>query len=502
MKLDKNTILKEILPALIAENAQVIIYRMSIKDGKYQYISPSSIKIFGHSPKEFYDKPKIIQNIIAPKWKNYFKEKWNDLKKGIMPPTYEYQIIHGKTGELRWLNQRNVLKKDDNGNPIAIEGIVTDITKRKNIENTLYKSEENYKKYIENAPDGIFIVNEKGKYIDANPSACKMVGYSKEELLNLSIGDIKGEKNSKSSKQFFDLMKDGKISNNLNLKKKDGSIIYVALDAIKLSKNKYMAFCKDISKIKNTQIQLKRSEEKFKTIIKNSHPIIFMIDQQGKFLLSEGQMLSTLGLKPGQVVGTSALEMYKDFPDVIKGIKDALNGKTSDGIVKIKVGDKKIYFDIFFSPFKESPDKISACMGMAIDITEKINSMNALKESEERFSNFSRATFEAIVFSEKGVIIDANKQLADMFGSSSSELVGKNIMDFVAQESKDLVLQNIQYSIEKPYEHLAKKKNGTLFPIEVHGKTIYIGKQKIRVTIAVKVKVIVIMRMIMIVKRI
>ncbi|MBI5642479.1 MAG: PAS domain-containing protein [Deltaproteobacteria bacterium] len=121
---------------LLAENARDMIYRMSLPDGRYEYVSPASIVIFGYPPETFYDTPVIIKEIIHPDWKGYFVEKWAELISGNMPPFYEYQIIH-KSGEVKWLHQRNVLIRDDNGSPVAIEGIVTDVTERKQAEEGL-----------------------------------------------------------------------------------------------------------------------------------------------------------------------------------------------------------------------------------------------------------------------------------------------------------------------------------------------------------------------------
>ncbi|MDI6725776.1 MAG: ATP-binding protein, partial [Smithellaceae bacterium] len=120
----------------LAENARDMIYRMSLPDGRYEYVSPASTNLLGYTPDEFYDSPVLIQKIIHPDWHSYFEEQWRKLLAGDVPPTYEYQIIH-KSGEVRWLNQRNIMIRDRDGRPIAIEGIVTDLTERKQAEEAL-----------------------------------------------------------------------------------------------------------------------------------------------------------------------------------------------------------------------------------------------------------------------------------------------------------------------------------------------------------------------------
>lgn len=117
----------------LTENAKDTIFRMSLPDRIFEFVSEASYEIFGYTPEEFYDDKNLFSHIIHPDWQNYFENEWKNIFAGNMPPFYEYQIIH-KSGEIRWLNQRDVLIKDNNNNPIAIEGIVTDITIRKQSE--------------------------------------------------------------------------------------------------------------------------------------------------------------------------------------------------------------------------------------------------------------------------------------------------------------------------------------------------------------------------------
>jgi PAS domain S-box-containing protein len=109
------------------------------------------------------------------------------------------------------------------------------------------------------------------------------------------------------------------------------------------------------------------SEEKFRIITDHAQPIIFIIDKDGTFLLSEGRALASLGLEPGQVVGMSAFEIYKDFPAIINGLNEAMKGNTTSDV--IDVGG--IYFDIFYTPYFDQGGAVQGIMGMAVDITER-----------------------------------------------------------------------------------------------------------------------------------
>jgi PAS domain S-box-containing protein len=122
----------------LAENARDVIYRMSLPDGAYEYISPAVTELTGYAPEEFYRNPHLLREFIHPAWHGYLEEEWSRLLQGEMPPTYEFQIIH-RSGDVRWVNQRNIMVRDENGRPVAMEGIVTDITERKRSEEELGK---------------------------------------------------------------------------------------------------------------------------------------------------------------------------------------------------------------------------------------------------------------------------------------------------------------------------------------------------------------------------
>lgn len=146
----------------LAENASDVLYRMSLPDGHYEYMSPASLTMFGYTPEEFYASPVLIRAIIHPAWHGYFEEQWVKLIAGQMPPTYEYQVVH-KRGDTRWMNQRNTLIRDESGQPVAIQAIVTDVTERKMAEKGLFESEARFRAMADNAPIIIWMANAGGE---------------------------------------------------------------------------------------------------------------------------------------------------------------------------------------------------------------------------------------------------------------------------------------------------------------------------------------------------
>ncbi len=106
------------------------------------------------------------------------------------------------------------------------------------------------------------------------------------------------------------------------------------------------------------------------------------------------------------------------------------------------------------------------------ELNERDKSEKALRDSEERFSSLSSATSEGIGISDQDTIVDANPQLASMLGYKPGELIGLNANNFVAPESRNLVNANEEANFEGPYEHLAVRKDGSTFPVEIRARTI------------------------------
>ncbi len=266
----------------LTENARDMIYRMSLPDGIYEYVSPASTEITGYSPEELYSTPLLIREVIHPDWRDYFTKQWANLVRGEMPPFYEYQIIH-KSGEMRWLHQRNVLIKDENGKPVAIEGIVTDITERKRMEDALRESEEKYKALIETTGTGYLILDSMGKVVDANREYVRLSGYtSLDEIIGRSVIEWTAEHDhERNAAEVSKCLQQGFVRDlKIDYVDKQGRITPIEIQAnvVKAGNTfQIVSLCRDITERKRMEEALRESEEKYRNLVERSNDGILII---------------------------------------------------------------------------------------------------------------------------------------------------------------------------------------------------------------------------------
>ncbi|HTK83243.1 MAG TPA: PAS domain S-box protein [Bacteroidota bacterium] len=119
--------------------------------------------------------------------------------------------------------------------------------------------------------------------------------------------------------------------------------------------------------LKRTEASLRQNEERLRTFVSNAPMVLFAVDQQGIFTLSEGRGLSALNLKAGQAVGKSVFELYKNYPQVTESIRRALSGETFTATVEVD----ELAFESHYTPIRDDDGTVTGVIGVSSNISER-----------------------------------------------------------------------------------------------------------------------------------
>jgi PAS domain S-box-containing protein len=165
----------------------------------------------------------------------------------------EELLINRRTGTNFWMRVDAVKLSDTRSILFA-----RDITERKNAENAVLESERKFRTYIENAPYGIFIVNEKNDtFEEVNETACILTGFSEEELLKMNVySRVAPESQYKGIQGYHELKSKGFSSVELKILQKNGNGVWMRIDSVRLSNGRFIMFANDITERKDAEFSL------------------------------------------------------------------------------------------------------------------------------------------------------------------------------------------------------------------------------------------------------
>jgi two-component system cell cycle sensor histidine kinase/response regulator CckA len=133
---------------------------------------------------------------------------------------------------------------------------LADITEPKRAEEALRENEAKFRTYVEAAPQALFVVDGKGRYLDFNPAALEMIGVDGPTLRSMTIADLHGEASREGAfRDFGTLVATGRLESEYELLRPDGGRVWVMLRGVRISDDRFMAFCEDITEPKRLGIE-------------------------------------------------------------------------------------------------------------------------------------------------------------------------------------------------------------------------------------------------------
>ena len=242
----------------------------------------------------------------------------------------------------------------------------------------------------------------------------------------------------------------------------------------------YLGTCHDISERRNAELAARARAQEIRLLADNVPVLISHFSHDLRCLFANKAYASFWGWNVDSVIGRTVEEIIgaEGFREIEPYIRRVLSGETATYERQLRTPDGGTrVIEVNLLPQLDEAGKAISAFVLISDITRHRLSEQAVRESEERLRKFSDATHEGIVFHENGIITDCNDAGLRLIGYRYEELVGRPVLDFVAPESRDTVLNNIRLGYERGYEGFIVHKDGSRVAVEMTGKVMpYKGK--------------------------
>ncbi len=330
-------------------------------------------------------------------------ERWHELEKEInhsqvlargYSDVYEKEYRR-KDGTVFPVELRTFLIRDETNQPAGMWAIVRDITERKRADQIVKESEERFRTLIEHAGDGVEVVDQAGTHIDVNPARLRQLGYTREEMLRLSIFDINPFLDQEQFKRSSQLVAAGSVLRLETVnRRKDGSTfpVEVTVSPIKLAgRSCALALVRDVTERHQAEASLRQNEERLRLILEaNSEGVWDWNIPTGQAYFSP-HYAGMLGYEPQEFAKSYAAWKELVHPDDFERVHRAHGEHIHQGKefcvefrMKKKTGDWCWIRSRGTVVERDSEGRAVRMVGTHLEVTDRKRTEQALLESGER----------------------------------------------------------------------------------------------------------------------
>jgi PAS domain S-box-containing protein len=338
-----------------------------------------------------------------------------------------------------WENTANPIR-DAEGRIVACLEVSSNITKRKQMEEALRQSEERYRTVLEQMEESYYEVDIAGNFTFFNDALCRQLGYSREELTGMNFRTITPIDTVKKVFGLYNqVYRTGVPFKSVPFERirKDGTKLFVESSILPLRNDNgdiigFRGIARDVTEHMQMIEALKKSEERYRTILEDIEDSYFEVDLAGNFTFANDSTCRHLKYSKKELIGLN----YKDFTaaEDAETVYKAFNkvyrtGKPMHGLIwkVVRKGIGEGFAEAAISPLRNNEGEIIGFRGVGRDITKRLQMEKALRQSEERYRSVLEQMEEAYYEVDiAGNFTFFNDALCRQLGYSREELMGMN----------------------------------------------------------------------------
>ncbi|MHB9031688.1 MAG: PAS domain S-box protein, partial [Anaerolineae bacterium] len=421
---------------------------------------------------------RVLHEIIHPADRPLVEQALAAVQHELTPASLQVRVTR-PDGSLHHLYlQAGDLQVDDAGKPLCLSGIAQDLTQRIETEDALRENEAKFRSLFEQSQDGIDILNQDEEFVDANEAYCRIVGYTRSELLKLKLADvIPPELRPEKGPMMRSDQLSGKTFETYNLHR-DGRRIPVEVTSTILSgaERLVVSIVRDVSERKWAEESQRESEERYRSLVMYS-PDAILVFQHDRVTLANYASSQLFGApSPEAMLGISLYKLvHSDYHELLRDRLYQLRVKgTPTPPVRqrmLRLDNQGVDVELSAAPF--SLEGEFAIHVIVRDISERLRSERALHTSEQRYRSLLDVAPVTIIVYAAGKVVFINPAGVRMLGAfSADDLIGKPFVDFLHPDDRAALSAQIRQmaasrDLPVPLEGYFQRLDGTAVPVEM-----------------------------------
>ena len=453
---------------LIAENISDVIWIMDM-NLRFTYVSPSIFRLRGYTAEESL-KQSLEETVTAATMKevtNIFMDELSEEAKSRDPHrtrTFTAELKR-KDGSTVWTEEKICFILDQDDKPISIMGVTRDITERKQVEEVLRASEERYRILADNISDVIWTMDLNFKYQYVSPSIQSMRGFTPEEFKGVPLADYMTkeayEDSVKNLVRELELEKAGGLdpgrvtTQEMELKRKDGSWLWAEAKLTFLRDKAgraigLMGITRDITERKRAEELIHAKEQELRSIFESMSDCLVITDEQLHIVTVNDSTSQLTGFTKEELIGQNAFD-WLDKDEIDRAI-NSLDNRRATGTsmgkedFKVRVKDGSLRdVNITISNLNDSSGKFKGFVAVIRDVTERKKIDEALRASESRLKAIYASMPDALVITDKNLImIDCNDMALKLGGGySRDQIIGHLGTDIMHEDDRQRAIDEL-----------------------------------------------------------
>ena len=305
-------------------------------------------------------------------------------------------------------------------------------------DNAARAADAKFRTYVEIAPQALLVIDRQGRFVDCNPAAIEMLGVDAPTLKGMAFGDLQEETDRPAAMAgLATLVATGKLDDDYELVRPDGSKIWVTLRGVRLAADRFLAFCLDITERKRTEAALLETQSILQAAMDQSQAGIAIADAPtGKLRYVNDAGLLIRGSDRETVVNGVGLDQYiaswqildvdgtplpEDSVPLARAIKYGEVNSREFVIRRSPTDDRVVLAKA--APIRDVQGKVTSAVVVFLDITERRQAEEALRSSEQRFRRaIHEAPFPLLIHAEDGEVIAVNRTWTELTGYTHADI--------------------------------------------------------------------------------